>query len=137
MEPSTGGSTRLAVTDPREEELDSAAGSGHRSAVVVGATIPRGRTEPSGWRGTGPGQEQTLVLRRPGPAVAWTADIRTVKTAGRMPGNDDGSGQPRQPQLSLGHRGSAKNRKPWKVNASPACLISRPCGLPDPLAFAP
>ena len=32
------------------------------------------------------GHLQTLVLRRPGSAVAWTADIRTVDTSGHMPG---------------------------------------------------
>ena len=36
---SSGGLTRYADTDPREEGMDSTAGSGHRPTVMVGATI--------------------------------------------------------------------------------------------------
>ena len=55
--PVEGGTTRKAVTDRPEEGMDNIAGSGHRPAVMVGATIhPRenrtfwvasGRTRPT------------------------------------------------------------------------------------------
>lgn len=71
-------STRFAVTARREEGTDSAAGSGHQSAVVVGATIRRRRTAPSGRRVSGTGQRLSLTHPvqhskiRPEGAGHWT-----------------------------------------------------------------
>jgi len=55
--------------------MDSAAGSGHRPAAVVGLPSTRGRTEPSGWRAAGPGQQPSPVPRISTAAVQRTADV--------------------------------------------------------------
>jgi hypothetical protein len=44
----------IAGTDRRDEAADSSAGSAHRRAAEIGATLYPGMLAPSGWRGADP-----------------------------------------------------------------------------------
>jgi hypothetical protein len=52
----------FAGTDRCDEAADSSAGSEHRPAAAIGATIYPGMLAPSGWRGAGPGQKPTSMV---------------------------------------------------------------------------
>ena len=82
---SRGGSTRVAVTDPREEGWTVP----HKADIDLrwwsGLPSTRGRTEPPGWRAAGAGQEETLAGRFTKPYSCRNATENLEAIDGEVP----------------------------------------------------